>query len=462
MNKVHPFLFYFLLFAMGNAMKKPNFVFILADDCSYLDMEIYGGPAKTPAIKKLATTGITFNRCYQSASMCSPTRHSLYTGLYPVKNGAHPNHARAYENVKSIPHFLSQLGYRVALAGKRHIEPQSVFPFEYIDEFADPIEKNVPVVNGWRYPKIFNLIRNSSSTKKPFCLFLCSNEPHGPYTKGDSTVYKYVKLSPQQLELHRDSYAKYLAEITYFDGQVGEIISMLERFDLNKNTLVMVASEQGSSYPFGKWTCYEMGVASGLIASWLGVIRPGTQTNAMVEYIDIVPSMLDAAGMEVPEIMDGRSFLNVLKGKENAHKNFAFSLQTSIGVNGVEQPYGIRSVVNENFRYVLNLFPENEFSIPSSRRLREEVNGLGNKEKEFSQRYLQRPREELFDIIQDPYCQNNLAQETEHKKIMKLLATKLDDWMVSQNDLGRTTELQAESRQCEWRQKQILLRDQKN
>ena len=147
MNKVPTFLFYFLLFAMGNATGKPNFVFILADDCSYLDMEIYGGPAKTPAIKKLAKTGITFNRCYQSASMCSPTRHSLYTGLYPVKSGAHPNHARAYENVKSIPHFLSQHGYRVALAGKRHIEPQSVFPFEYIDEFADPIEENVPMVN---------------------------------------------------------------------------------------------------------------------------------------------------------------------------------------------------------------------------------------------------------------------------------------------------------------------------
>jgi uncharacterized sulfatase len=462
MNKLPPFLFYFLLFAMANATEKPNFVFILADDCSYLDMEIYGGPAKTPAIKKLAKTGITFNRCYQSASMCSPTRHSLYTGLYPVKSGAHPNHARAYENVKSIPHFLSRHGYRVALAGKRHIEPQSVFPFEYIDEFADPIEENVPMVNGWRYPKIFNLIRNSSSAGKPFCLFLCSNEPHGPYTKGDSTVYKDVKLSPQQLELHRDSYAKYLAEITYFDGQVGEIISMLEGFDLNKNTLVMVASEQGSSYPFGKWTCYEMGVASGLIASWSGIIEPGTQTNAMVEYVDIVPTILDSAGIKVPAIMDGRSFLNVLNGKEKKHKEFAYSLQTTVGVNGVEQPYGIRSVVDERFRYILNLFPENEFSIPSSRRLREEVNGLGNKEKEFSKRYLQRPREELFDIIKDPYCQNNLAREREHKKILQLLAAKLDDWMVSQNDQGRTTELQAESRQCEWRQKQILLRDRKN
>ena len=462
MLRTNYFVTLLLWFSLVQASAKPNFVFILADDCSYLDMEIYGGPAKTPSINRLAQSGLTFKRCYQSASMCSPTRHSLYTGLYPVKNGAHPNHARAYENVKSIPHFLSKHGYRVALAGKKHIEPQAVFPFEYIDEFADPINENVPVVEGWRYPKIFDLIRKSNSTQTPFCLFLCSNEPHGPYTKGDSTPYKDVKLSPQQLELHRDSYAKYLAEITYFDGQVGEVMSMLELLGLNKNTLVIVASEQGSSYPFGKWTCYEMGVASGLIASWSGVIEPETQTNAMVEYVDIVPTILDAAGIKVPPIMDGRSFLNVLKGKENVHKDFAFSLQTTIGVNGVEQPYGIRSVVNENFRYILNLFPENEFSIPSSRRLREEVNGLGNKEKEFSKRYLRRPREELFDIIQDPYCQNNLAQETEHKKIMKLLAAKLDDWMVSQNDLGRTTELEAESRQCEWRQKQILLRDQKN
>ena len=101
------------------ALEQPNFVFILADDCSYRDLELYGGPARTPHINKLAQQGMKFNRCYLSAPMCSPTRHALYTGLYPVKNGAHPNHARAYENVKSIPHYLKQQNYRVALSGKK-------------------------------------------------------------------------------------------------------------------------------------------------------------------------------------------------------------------------------------------------------------------------------------------------------------------------------------------------------
>ena len=128
--------------------KAPNVLFFLADDCSYPDLELYGGPAKTPNLNKLAKGGMTFNRCYQAASMCSPTRHCLYTGLYPVRSGAYPNHARAYENVRSIPHYLSESGYRVALAGKTHIEPKTVFPFEYLKEFADPITEEVQEVNG--------------------------------------------------------------------------------------------------------------------------------------------------------------------------------------------------------------------------------------------------------------------------------------------------------------------------
>ena len=114
-------LFAALATAGGERRTPPNILFFLADDCSYLDLELYGGPAKTPHINKLAASGMTFNRCYQAASMCSPTRHCLYTGLYPVRSGAYPNHARAYENVRSIAHYLSQGGYRVGVAGKSKI-----------------------------------------------------------------------------------------------------------------------------------------------------------------------------------------------------------------------------------------------------------------------------------------------------------------------------------------------------
>tara|TARA_B100000212_G_scaffold340305_1_gene320591 strand:- start:222 stop:1673 length:1452 start_codon:yes stop_codon:yes gene_type:complete len=450
-------LFFFissLLCAFAPAQAKPNFVFILADDCTYLDMEVYGGPAKTPHLLELARKGITFSRCYQSAAMCSPTRHALYTGIHPVRNGAHPNHARAYENIRSIPHFLSKENYRVVLAGKRHIEPESVFPFEYLDEFADPTDREVPKVNGWRYPKVHQVMQDSLSANRPFCLFLCSNEPHGPYTKGDPSPYRQAPLSPQQLDFHRSSFAKYLAEITYFDGQVGEIAQMLNRLDLTQNTLLMVASEQGSSFPFGKWTCYEMGVASGLVASWPGVIQPGTKTDAIIEYVDVVPTFLDAAGIPQIKGFDGRSFLPLLQGKTREHKQYAFSIQTTVGVNGVRQPYGIRSVVNQRFRYILNLFPENEFSIPASRNLRSAVMDLGQTERDFANRYLKRPREELFDISKDPYCQQNLAGDPAFHAQQESLGNALQIWMTSQHDLGRQTELEAESRHNRWKSAQ--------
>jgi len=317
----------------------------------------------------------------------------------------------------------------------------------------------VKEVNGWRYPQIYKLLKESTGPGKPICLFLCSNEPHGPYTKGDPKPYRDVSLSPQQLEHHRDSYAKYLAEITYFDGQVGEVMRMLDSLNLRENTLVFVASEQGSSYPFGKWTCYEVGVASGLVVSWPGEIKPDSKTDAIVEYVDVVPTMLEAAGAEVPESLDGRSFLPVLKGTENRHKKYAYSLQTTVGVNGAKQPYGIRSVVNEKFRLVLNLFPENEFSIPTSRRLTEETSAMGDSEKLFARRFAKRPKWELFEVAKDPYCLNNLAADTKYDSQRNLLSNALEEWMLSQNDQGRQTELAAEGRQAEWKQRQYRLRD---
>jgi len=71
---------------MASAAERPNIVLMIADDCTYLDMEVYGGQAKTPTLNKLAKEGLTFNRCFQTAPMCSPTRHNIYTGLYPVRS----------------------------------------------------------------------------------------------------------------------------------------------------------------------------------------------------------------------------------------------------------------------------------------------------------------------------------------------------------------------------------------
>lgn len=101
---------------------KPNIIFILADDLTRWDVGCYGSvDSKTPTIDSLAGSGMKFNKCYQAAPMCSPTRHNLLTGMYPVRTGAYPNHTYAKEGTKSVVQYLKPLGYRVALSGKRHI-----------------------------------------------------------------------------------------------------------------------------------------------------------------------------------------------------------------------------------------------------------------------------------------------------------------------------------------------------
>ena len=119
-----------LLTADLAASDRPNFLFIIADDLTHSDLGCYGGQAHTPNIDGLAGEGMRFTRCFQAAPMCSPTRHNIYTGLYPVKSGAYPNHTFAKDGTKSVVHYLKPLGYRVALSGKQHIAPAEVFPFE--------------------------------------------------------------------------------------------------------------------------------------------------------------------------------------------------------------------------------------------------------------------------------------------------------------------------------------------
>jgi N-sulfoglucosamine sulfohydrolase len=109
----------------------PNFLLIIADDFTFSDVGCYGGQAYTPTIDTLARDGLKFTRCFQAAPMCSPTRHALYTGMYPIKTGAYPNHTFVSRpNTVSLVQRLRAGGYRVALAGKTHIGPAEVLPFE--------------------------------------------------------------------------------------------------------------------------------------------------------------------------------------------------------------------------------------------------------------------------------------------------------------------------------------------
>lgn len=429
---------------------KPNMVFIIADDCTHRDLGCYGGQALTPNIDQLATQGMRFTRCFQAAPMCSPTRHNIYTGLYPVKSGAYPNHTFAKAGTKSIVHYLKPLGYRVHLSGKTHINPVEVFPFEYSKDGKNP-----------SMSAIDTLIGECKAEEQPFCLFACSNEPHSPWNKGDSSQYDpaKVKLPPYfvDTEKTRSDFVDYLAEITYYDGQVGQILKLLEKHGIAKNTIVMVVSEQGSSFPFGKWTCYDTGLQSACIVRWPDRVKAGSVSDAMIEYVDVTPTFIEAAGGSPADVLDGQSFLPVLKGDAVKHKSYVFGIHTTRGIINGSDYFGIRSVRGERYKLILNLTPEMKFRNACTKS-KVFVSWIEKAKTDPDaadkvKRYQNRPEIELFDTKSDPLEWTNLANDPNLGPVRDELMTRLTKWMMDQGDQGQKTELEAREHQGSGRKK---------
>ncbi|MBI2480789.1 MAG: sulfatase [Planctomycetia bacterium] len=423
------------------AAPKPNFLFIIADDCTFRDIGCYGGQAHTPNIDRLASEGMKFKQCFQSAPMCSPTRHNIYTGLYPVKSGAYPNHTFVKDGTKSVVHYLKPLGYRVALSGKHHISPRESFPFEYSGKDNNPDLTAIDL-----------LLSECKASETPFCLFACSNEPHSPWNKGDASRYPPAKvtLPPYFVDTRetREDMSKYLAEITYYDWQVGECLKLLEKHGVAENTLVVVVSEQGSSFPFGKWTCYDTGLQSACIARWPGHIEAGSVSDALIEYIDILPTFVDAAGGKPAAALQGKSLLPVLSGEKSRHKDFVFGEMTTRGIINGSPYFGIRSVRSDKFKYIINFTPDVTFTNACTKsgafKSWEEKADAGDADAaDKVRRYYHRPAEELYAITEDTYEWNNLAADPKFAEVKAELRDQLDAWMLAQGDKGQETELAA-------------------
>ena len=428
---------------------RPNFLFIIADDCTFRDIGCYGGQAITPNIDSLAQQGMRFTQCFQQAPMCSPTRHAIYTGIYPVKSGAYPNHTFVKDGTKSIAHYLEPLGYRVHLSGKTHINPKSSFPFEYSGK-KNPDSKAID-----------QLLTESTRDGTPFCLFACSNEPHGPWNKGDASQYdsSTITLPPYFVDTKetRENMVNYLAEITYFDGQVGELLTLLDKHGIAENTMVVVVSEQGSSFPFGKWTCYDTGLQSACIVRWPGQVKAGSVTDAMVEYVDIAPTFIDAAGGSREAAIDGMSFVPVLTGETNGHKRFVFGEMTTRGINKGSPYFGIRSIRSEKYKYIVNFTPDVTFQNACTnstifKSWRQKASDGDATAAEKISRYENRPAEEFYAIQEDPYEWHNLANDPRYAVQKAELQQELSRWMEECGDHGQQTELEALEHQGRSRQ----------
>jgi N-sulfoglucosamine sulfohydrolase len=276
------------------------------------------------------------------------------------------------------------------------------------------------------------------------CLMIGSNWPHVPWPETD------LGYDPAKLPLPagtidtpatRDWRAKYAAAVTKADDDLG-LVMAAAREHLPKETITLFSSDHGAQWPFGKWNLYESGVAVPLIVAWPGVVKPGTRTDAMVSWVDFLPTLLEAAGGKAPVDIDGRSFLPVLRGESPTHRERIFTTHANDNRFNV---YPARAVREGRWKYIRNLHPEFAFTTHIDL-----VSGALGQRAFFStwetaaktdpqgaailQRYHARPAEELYDLTTDPTEQRNLVAEPKYAPQLASLRAELDAWMKAQGD----------------------------
>lgn len=425
---------------------RPHIFLILSDDVTKLDLGVYGNRfVRTPRLDRLAREGMLFHNVFATSPSCTPSRTSLYTGLYPFRNGAHPNHSAVKPGIKSLPHYLKHLGYRVILLGKTHIRPPESFPFEY---YPDLPRGNVGPGQDLR-----RILADPGD--KPLCIVLCKFDthwtwPHNRYGYDPDTINlpPYHPDTPETRELR----ANYYSEITEMDAAVGKVLDLLKEHRMEENTLTIWTADHGSAWPHERQMIYDAGTNSAFIARWPGHITPGSESHALISYVDILPTLIEVAGGEVSDVvsqcggesLDGKSFLPVLLGEKNQHHSEVYTSFTWV----VMQAYPMRAVRTKTHKYIWNI--DSHFMYPNywawdlprfqtKWRVWKSWVEKGKTDSFAAERVraeLFRPPEELYDIRVDPHEMSNLADDPAHQELLASLRWKLRAWMKQQGDAG--------------------------
>ena len=450
---LHCLILCVLLGSTVAAEPRPNFMIIIADDLCWRDLGYEGSPdVKTPNLDQLRAESMHLRGMFNPATSCSPTRHALYTGLYPIRSGAYPNHTRVYDGTKSLFTHLKDAGYRVALQNKSHVGPAASFPYEHIDG-ADDLSETTSFV--------------TRDPAQPWFIVFASNDPHSPWTRGPSYDPTKITVPPYLHDntITREALATYFGEISRLDEQVGVLMKMLDDTKQSQNTIVLFVSEQGSSFPYGgKWSVYDNGIHSSAILRWPAKVKPGSTSPALMQYVDVPPTFLAAAGIDPTKIdvgcpdangatgFDGRSFLPVLLGESTSLRDHIFAQHTTVGTNGAIGPYPIRAVRDTRYKLIRNLTPELTYTIGGLHKGQpiESWQADAKNDPKLAARVthlFNRPAEELYDLQFDPFETKNLASDPAMTQIKARLQQQLDAWMTQQKDQGLETENLANTRQ---------------
>jgi len=437
------------LFAAAPA--RPNIILITTDDLG-LQLSCYGDPyIKTPNFDALANSGVRFVTAYVPQACCSPSRAGLLTGLYPHTNGqiglAQPpmNFSMRRDNTPpTLPTLLKQAGYRTAIMGKLHVFPVSAFDFD---------ENLLPPKQMRDVRKVATLAGDfiKRSDDAPFFLYINYADPHKalgekppgfpaqvkgipakPFKPGDIPAWPFQRVENNELLTHIANYYNCALRI---DAGIGMLMDALKASGKYDNTVIVYITDHGPPFARSKTSCYEAGLRAPLLVRWPGVTKAGLASTAMACSVDIMPTLLEAAGVPAPKVQ-GRSLKAALQGDDtNKRAYMAAEFNTHTGSFFFPR----RAIRDDRYKLIHNLLAGRakasaEIDGDTAAIVAASAKYNGTPAQKAMERLANPPMWELYDLSVDPSEFNNLADDPAYQSILARLKKALADWQDETED----------------------------
>ncbi len=291
------------------AAKRPNVLFLMADDWSWPHASALGDPVvKTPTFDRVAREGVLFENAFVSAPSCTPSRHAVSSGQYHWRPGVGADLGSSMaKGVPVYPDLLAATGYSTGFTRK------GTGPSKHTYRKSDPF--------GPRFDN-FEAFYDQRDPKKPFCFWYGAGEPHRPYRLGEGREQGIdlasIRIPPglPDNETVRSDLADYYSRVQLFDRFAAGILGRLEKDGELDNTIVVMTGDNGMPFPRAKSTLYDTGTRVPLAIRWGARVKGGRSISDFVSLTDLAPTFLEAAGVPLPQTMTGRSLLTHLTGDE--------------------------------------------------------------------------------------------------------------------------------------------------
>ncbi len=441
---------------------QPNILWLVAEDLSPIIAPFGDSTAYTPTINRLANEGVRYPNLFSTHGVCAPSRAAIITGMYPSGIGA--NHMRtnsnmdmtglpAYEavppsHVRMFTEYLREAGYYTSNNSKQDYQFKApVTAWDESSNFAHWRNRKP----GQPFFSIFNFnITHESGLFEPYGFKIDENRH---YKAGDRDIELAgwnVRLSEEETEIHvpqdanfpippylpdtettrRDLWKVYnnMAEM---DRQMGAILNQLEEDGLLENTIIFFYADHGGPLPRQKRLIYDSGLNSPLIIRFPKAHKAGSIDDQLISFIDFAPTLLSIAGVEPPEHLQGQAFLGDYTSPEP--RTYIHAATDRLD----ELTDSRRAVRDQQFKYIRNYRPEQGYYLPVA--YREQIptmkemlsmrdSGLLD---EIQMQWFReaKPVEELFDLENDPYELNNLADNEAYRTKLSELSAEMDRWL---------------------------------